>query len=191
MKNKHVIPGEKVGVIEEFDGDGDAIINHGIIRATKVGKVIYDMRRRVAMVKGVELKSHVPRVGETIEGFVESVQSNMVTVRITFIEGKPVYNNFLGYLYLSQGHVKMRMPCKLGDVIRARVGNVNNGVIFLSINEPRLGVIRTLCALCGMEVVRIKPNFIKCTSCGHVDYRKLSIDFKGSTFKGKHLNKPR
>lgn len=191
MKSKHVIPGEKVGVIEEFSGNGDIIINHGIIRATKVGKVIYDMRHRVARVEGVELKSHVPKVGETIEGFVESIQSNMVTTRIAFVDGKPVYSNFLGYLYLSQGHAKMRMPCKLGDIIRAKVSNVNNGVIFLNINDLELGVIRTLCTLCGMGVVRIKPNFVKCTSCGHVDYRKLSIDFRSPAFKGKHLNKSR
>ena len=178
LKERPVLPGDKIGVIEEFSGSGDVIINHGVIYSTKIGKVIYDIENRVATVKGLQPKSKIPKVGDIVTGVVESVQSNFVIIKLITVNNEVVHNEFSMLLYLSSSPTRMRVPCKVGDIVKARVKSIKNGAIFLSIGEPQLGVIKTTCVHCGGDVVKIKPNLIKCTVCGQVDYRKLSSEFQ-------------
>ena len=42
-----------------------------------------------------------------------------------------------------------RTAVKLGDVVRAKVISTMNAMIHLSIGEPHLGVIASLCSNCG------------------------------------------
>ena len=177
-EGKKVIPGDKIGVIEEFEGKGDVIINHGVIRSTKVGELSYDMKKRVALVKGIEIKSPIPKEGDIVIGVVEAAQSNFITIRVNSINNKRVYSNFTSVIFLPSSPIKTKLPCKIGDVVKAKVKCVKNGAIFLSLAEPDLGVIKTSCSLCGGEVVRVKTNIVKCVSCGYEDYRKLSTSFR-------------
>lgn len=177
-KGKKVVPGDKIGVIEEFEGKGDVTINHGVIRSTKVGELSYDMRKRIALVKGIEIKSPIPKEGDVVIGIVEATQSNFITIRINNINNKRVYSNFTSVIFLPSSPTKMKLPCKIGDMVKAKVKSVRNGAIFLSLAEPDLGVIKTSCSLCGGEVVKVKTNTVKCVSCGYEDYRKLSTSFK-------------
>lgn len=172
------MPGEKIGVIEEFNGSGDVTINHGTLYSTKIGKLIYDMRNRVVTVKGLQPKSKIPKVGDIILGIVESLQSNFVVVKLIAVNEEEVHNGFSALLYLSPSLARIRAPCKVGDMLKAKVKSIKNGATFLSIAEPELGVIKTTCAYCGGKVVKIRTNLIKCTSCGKTDYRKLSLEFQ-------------
>lgn len=178
LKERPVLPGEKIGVIEEFNGRGDIIINHGVIYSTKIGKVVYDIENRVATVKGLQPKSKIPKVGDIVTGVVESVQSNFIVIKLITVNNEIVHNEFSMLLYLSPSQVRMRIPCKVGDIIKARVKSIKNGAIFLSIGEPQLGVIKTTCTHCGGDVIKIKPNLVKCTVCSQTDYRKLSSELK-------------
>lgn len=178
LKERPVLPGDKIGVIEEFNGSGDVSISHGVIYSTKIGKVVYDIENRIATVRGLQLKSKIPKVGDIVTGVVESVQSNFVMVKLIMVNNEVAHNEFSMLLYLSSSPVRMRIPCKVGDIIKARVKSIKNGTVFLSITEPQLGVIKTTCVHCGGNVVKIKANLIKCTICGQVDYRKLSSEFQ-------------
>jgi exosome complex RNA-binding protein Csl4 len=74
------------------------------------------------------------------------------------------------------GRGMRRTQMKLGDIVRAKVASKLNGLIQLSIDEYRLGVIASLCSTCGtpLTVANRRP---KCDGCGSVEDRKLADDF--------------
>ena len=69
-----------------------------------------------------------------------------------------------------------RTQVKLGDIVRAKVVSKLNAIIQLSIGEPHLGVIATLCSNCGTPLSR-GDGRARCINCGNVEERKFADDF--------------
>ena len=67
-------------------------------------------------------------------------------------------------------------PVRLGDVVRCRVFSLLNGIIHLSIDDDKTGVIFALCGNCGRPLQK-GGNRAKCVECGNVEERKLASDF--------------
>ena len=65
---------------------------------------------------------------------------------------------------------------KLGDVVRAKVSSTLNGMNQLSIEEPHLGVLATLCSVCGTPLTK-DGRAPTCQVCGSVEERKFADDF--------------
>ena len=69
-----------------------------------------------------------------------------------------------------------RTAVKLGDVVRAKVISTMNAMIHLSIGEPHLGVIASLCSVCGRPLVMMDGR-AHCNYCGNVEDRKFADDY--------------
>ncbi|MGQ9529998.1 MAG: exosome complex RNA-binding protein Csl4 [Candidatus Bathycorpusculaceae bacterium] len=174
------MPGERLGVIEEFIPDAGTYVRDGVIYSKVVGRALLDFLNKRVSVYPLIHGATVPKVGSTVLGQVSSVQTENASIRIFKIGNKTLSRFFSGILHVSdvqQTYVKsMFHVCKLGDIIRAKVISEKNRVYHLSTKEKELGVVYAFCSQCGY-ILELKRRVMRCARCGKVEKRKIALDY--------------
>ena len=83
-----VVPGERLGVIEEFIPDSGTYVRDGVIYSKIVGRALMDMLNRRVSVYPLTKGPTVPKAGVTVVGQVGNAQSDNVLVRIFEVGAK-------------------------------------------------------------------------------------------------------
>ena len=175
-----VVPGERLGVIEEFIPDSGTYVKDGVIYSKIVGRSLVDLtNRRVSVYPAVDGVA-VPKLSSTILGQVGNAQSDNVLVRIFKVGNKTLSGDFGGILHISDVSDRyvnsMNEVCKPGDIIRAKVISEKNRIFHLSTNDKNLGVVDAFCSRCGnlLEPERFE---LRCPKCGNIEKRKMAPDY--------------
>jgi exosome complex component CSL4 len=175
-----VLPGERLGVIEEFTPDTGTFVRDGIIYAMIVGRALRDFASRRVSVYPLVHEVLVPKVGSVVVGQVSGVQSENANVRIFQIGEKMLSGVFVGVLHISDVHLRyvdsMFDICKAGDIIRARVISEKNQVYHLSTKDKDLGVLYAFCSRCG-GTLESRRQGMHCPVCGNIEGRKTAFDY--------------
>lgn len=178
-EKKAVLPGDKIAVSEEFLPGSHVYDDSGSLRALSVGTVMKDLKKREISVVATA-QQNLLKVGDYVTGQVETAATSNSSVAIYYINGKQTDKGFSGMLMLRSGRrergSRAGPPVKLGDVVRCRIFSLLNGIIHLSMDDDRTGVIFALCGSCGRPLQR-GGNRAKCVECGNVEDRKLASDF--------------
>jgi exosome complex component CSL4 len=181
QKSGHlVLPGERLGVIEEFIPDAGTYVKDGVIFSKVVGRSLMDLQTRRVSVYPVVDGVVVPKVGTVVIGQIGNAQSDNVLVKIFRIGNKKLSGNFGGILHVSDVSDRyvdqISDVCKPGDIIRAKVISDKNQVFHLSMNDKGLGVLYGFCSRCG---TLLEPHGydLKCPKDGNVETRKISPDY--------------
>ncbi|MCW4034932.1 MAG: exosome complex RNA-binding protein Csl4 [Candidatus Bathyarchaeota archaeon] len=175
-----VVPGDQLGVIEEFTSGSGTYVEDGTIHSQVTGCTLLDMLNRQVSVYPIVPKATVPQVGNIVTGIALDVRSKNAVVRIFQVGDKKLSGFFTGMLHISgvsHGFVdNMYNVVKTGDIIKAKVISTKNRSFFLSTAENDLGVVHALCSICGNE---LKPGNrgLECSNCGNSERRKRSPDF--------------
>lgn len=180
-----VVPGERLGVIEEFIPNSGTYVKDGVIYSKAVGHSLVDLSNRRVSVHALTHEVKVPRIGSIVLGQVTNVQSENAGVRIFRIDNKKLSGIFMGILHISDVHIRyvdsMFEVCKSGDIIRARVISEKNRIYHLSTKDKDLGVVYAFCSQCGY-LLESKRQGMHCPRCGRVERRKTAVDYeKGVT----------
>ncbi|MCS7184660.1 MAG: exosome complex RNA-binding protein Csl4 [bacterium] len=178
-KKRLCVPGEVIGVIEEFIPSKNVYQENYNLRSKIVGKTFFDPELKIVEVIPPSLNSRYPKINDEVIGIVEQIQGGIISAKIIEINNKPVHSQFIGLLLLRSPTLEKNHPkivLKPGDLIRAKVISLTNNLIHLSINDDRYGVIYTKCSFCGGEVQAVGKR-IQCLQCKMVDERKLANDF--------------
>ena len=184
-----VVPGDHLGVIEEFTSGPGTYVEDGVIHAQVTGRTLLDMLNRQVSVYPVVEKATVPQVGSIITGEATDVRNKNAVLRIFKVGDKKLSGFFKGALHISgvsHGYVdNMYNVCKSGDIIRAKVISTANRSIFLSTADRDLGVLHALCSRCG-NVLQPANRGMGCSECGNFERRKLAPDYgKDESFEGE------
>jgi exosome complex component CSL4 len=173
-----VIPGEKLATIEEFvPGEGTASLGESIV-STVLGDAEPDMTDRVMNVRAVHsADSQLPHVGEYVIGRVDSAQPSMAQITIIAVRDLVSDKELSGMLSLRDDRRRRSSPLRSGDTIRAKVISTKNSIYHLAMDDAKTGIVRTVCANCGGEVIALGTDRVKCRDCGFVDERMVSEDF--------------
>ena len=175
-----VLPGERLGVIEEYIPDSGTYVKDGVIYSKIVGRALMDLLSKRVSVYPLINESPVPKVSSVVVGQVGNAQSDNVLVRIFKIGSKRVSGVFSGILHISdvqERYVKsMNDVCKPGDIIRAKVISNKNQIFHLSTNDKSLGVVYAFCSRCS-NLLEQKRHEMQCPKCGNVEKRKLAMDY--------------
>ena len=175
-----VLPGERLGVIEEFTPDSGTYSKDGVIYSKVIGCALMDMMNRRVSVYPLVNEASIPKVGTKVIGLVGNAQSDNVLVRIFKIGPKRLSGVFTGILHISDVQDRyvnaMSEVCWPGDIIRATVISEKNQVYHLSTVEKDLGVVYGFCSLCG-SLVEPRRNEVRCPKCGNVEKRKIAFDY--------------
>lgn len=175
-----VVPGDRLGVIEEFTLGSGTYEQNGTIYSSTTGRALMDLLNKQVSVYPKGHVSSVPHVGSTVIGQVSDVQGKQATIRI-FQVGDHLLNGFFsGLLHISdvsQRYVEsMYEVCKAGDIVRARVVSEKNRVLHLTTNDKDLGVVYGFCSRCGHSLAQ-KRFIMRCPECGNSERRKTAQDY--------------
>ncbi len=180
IEGQFVVPGERLGVVEEFLPGPGTYEQDGTIYAVRTGLSSVDLRNKIVFVKA---RTHVPIIpveGATVLGAVILAHDKMATIHIGEIDGIPVQNPFTTLLHISSSSPRyerrMSDVCKAGDLIRAKVIDVSNRVPLLTTAGRGLGVILAYCSQCG-GVLEYTNRKLECASCKNVERRRMADDY--------------
>ena len=175
MEENIKLPGEKIALIEEFE-NGDGTYEHdGVIRASGLGKVLLDFKKRVAKVDQTK-KIGFPKTGDIVVGFIDMVPGNMVSMRILYVNNRKTNGGLNAISLMRGGRGKRNIMFRVGDLVRAKVSSLLNANIHINFLDPTLGVILTRCNSCGGNVAKVNGR-VKCVECGTSEERKLADDY--------------
>jgi len=179
-----VVPGDRLGVIEEFTSGPGTYVEAGIIHSKITGRTLLDMLNKQVSVYPLIQAATFPQVGNIVTGLVTDVKSKNAILSISQVGDKTLSGFFKGMLHISgvsQAYVdSMFDVCKAGDILRAKVISTENRSIFLSTADRDLGVLYALCSICGHE---LQPGNrgLNCSGCGNNEGRKISPDYGKDT----------
>jgi exosome complex component CSL4 len=175
-----VLPGERLGVIEEFIPNTGTYSKDGVIYSKTVGRVLMDMLNRKVSVYSLVPEPSVPKVGTTVIGQVGNAQSDNVLVRIFKVGPKNISGVFSGILHISDVQDRyvnsMNDACRPGDIIKAKVISEKNQIYHLTTVDNDLGVLYGFCSRCG-NLLEQRRHEMHCTKCGNIEQRKTALGY--------------
>jgi exosome complex component CSL4 len=181
QKSGHlVLPGERLGVIEEFIPDSGTYVKDGVIYSKIVGRALMDLLNKRVSVYPVVNGAMVPKAGTIVTGQVGNAQSDNVLVRIFKVGSKKISGVFTGILHVSDVSDRyinsMNEVCKPGDIIRAKVISDKNQIYHLATQDKNLGALYAFCSRCG-NLLELQRHEMRCTRCGNIEKRKTTMDY--------------
>lgn len=175
-----VLPGERLGVIEEFVPGRGTYVEDGNIYSAVTGQLQVDRAKREIHVKSLTHQPLLPKVGDVVIGKVTNVSEKTMMMRIVQIGDKWLSTSFTGMMHISDSspsYVKtMDDAFKVGDVVRAKVISTKNREFHLSTQSDNLGVIVAACTRCGAPLTFSRGR-LRCGVCNYFDRRKLASDY--------------
>jgi exosome complex component CSL4 len=175
-----VVPGDRLGVIEEFTSGPGTYVEGGTIHSKITGRTLLDMLNRQVSVYPLVQAATVPKVGDIVVGMLSDVKNKNAILSISQVGDKKLSGSFKGVLHISgvsHGYVdNMFNVCKAGDFLRAKVISTENRSFFLSTADKDLGVVHAYCSMCG-HVLEPRDRGMGCSNCGNVERRKISINY--------------
>lgn len=178
MSDNQTIPGDKIAIIEEYEGGKNTFEDGHNVRSTVVGNTDIDKKNRIAQVQNLSSLG-MPNVNDLVVGTVVAVMSSMIAVSIDYINNVRTKSNV--ECICQTRHIRKKNVALLNDIVALRITARKNGTIHATISEPELGVLYSKCKKCGGGVIPMR-DAIKCTECNWIDERKLSSNFGKNDF---------
>jgi exosome complex component CSL4 len=177
---QQVLPGDRLGVVEEFLPGVGTYEEEGTIYANFTGTANIDLRNKRVTVVPLTRVPELPKEGATVLASVTHTQEKIASVSIWKINGKLVQNPFTAVLNISSSSPRyernMSDVCKAGDILLARVIDMANRIPQLTTAGRGLGVVKAFCSKCG-AVLEFTSRRLQCPSCGNTERRRLAEDY--------------
>lgn len=175
-KENVTLPGDKVASMEEFEPADGTYDSNGVVRSSRIGKTVFDLKKRVVRIDEKAKTALLPKVGDLVVGFVDMLPGNMVSMKILYINDRKSEAGFGAISIMKGGRGRRGVMFRVGDLVRAKVVSLLNANIHVTFHDANLGVIYTVCHSCGNDVVRVNGN-VKCVECSATEERKLAEDY--------------
>lgn len=175
-----VVPGDRLGVIEEFFPGNGTYVEDGTVYAHSAGHAEIDLKNKTVSISPHTRTPPVPERGDTVLAQVMDIQEKNLTLRIFRIGETWISTPFSGLMHVSdvrEGFVRtISDSFRVGDIIRARVISTANKRVHLSTEGERLGVVYAHCTHCGQLLV-MRGNSLYCQACRRFRNRKTASDY--------------
>jgi len=175
-----VLPGDWLGVIEEFSPNEGTYDEDGAVFASNAGIVLIDKVERRVKVIPFESRPFIKK-GSLVLGMIVSTGKTLSMVDIARIEGKTLTSPLSGVIHVSQiSNQFIEKPSdvfKIGDIVKARVIEVRSELIQLSTIGKNLGVVLAFCSKCGSTLFPKGNDVLTCSVCGNKEKRKISLNY--------------
>lgn len=181
-----VLPGDVLGVTEEFVPSNWTYEEEGEIKSLVVGTVSIDEKNKEI---SIVPKTGTPpslEPGKVIIGEVSEVRGQRASVKINKIkdDSRDLVTSFMGGIHISQakkGYLsKLTEAFRIGDLVEARVTKVMGlDNVDLATSGDELGVLKAMCTKCRHFMVQVDKNEVYCENCERKERRKLSSHYEG------------
>ena len=189
MKTKSgdfVLPGDALGVTEEFVPSDWTYEDDGSIRSLIAGTVSLDYKNKKISIVPKTSSPSILKSGVVVFGQVSDVRGQRALIKLDSIKdnNRGLVTSFSGGIHISQaqkGYVaKLTDEFRIGDLIEAKVTKII-GVdnVDLTTAEDELGVLKAMCTKCRHYMKQVSKNEVKCPNCGNKERRNLSTKYEG------------
>ena len=181
MKEKIVMPGDKLSTSEELLPGEGTFEEDGIIMAARTGEYVVDEKYRKAKVKPLTSVPVILKKGDIVIVEVGMVKSSMIIANVIHVIGKnrSVSGDRNGTIHVKEiadGYVKdAASEFRAGDFVRAKVIQVKPS-IQLATKDRDLGAIKALCVKCRHSLIK-KGDTLECEHCGNKERRRTAMDY--------------
>ncbi|AEH61679.1 RNA binding protein [Methanosalsum zhilinae DSM 4017] len=179
--SRTVLPGDHIGITEEFASGEGTYSLAGDIYANRTGKVHVNKKDRKISVVPITSVPPVINKGDIVIGEIVNVRDSVAIVSISSIKGSSERefmsdDNFVIHISdVKDSYVKdLSREFSLGDVVKAKV--IDTEKMRLTTSDDSLGVMTSRCSKCH-GILRMEDKNLKCPSCGRIEHRKLSKDY--------------
>ncbi len=182
MKRRIVVPGEKLGVVEEFIPNEGIREENGNLYSLYLGSLYEkDVKLSVRPFKRPVLPL---RPGEIALGEVRSADRSSYNIHlVALIKPRKALLNPPVQAVMS------KRPPNLGvrpsDILLVKINSTKSGLITVTMNgPPELGVILSFCPVCGAPLRKGVGYTLVCENCGKVYLdKKISSRYGWNPFK--------
>lgn len=181
-----VLPGDILGVTEEFVPSEWTYEEEGKIKSLVVGTVsIDDKNKEISIVPKTSTPPSL-EVGKVVVGEVSDIRGQRASVKIDKIKenNRNLVTSFMGGIHISQaqkGYLsKLTEAFRIGDLVEAKVTKIFGlDNVDLTTAEEELGVLKAMCTRCRHFMVITDKNEVYCENCEKRERRKLSAHYEG------------
>ncbi len=177
FEDRDVMPGDKLAIIEVFQDGSGAYQQDGHVRSEELGKAHFDLDKRNVSVEKKTRELILPKEGMEVLAEAGSVMRRDARVDIFNINGRRIYVPFAGVIHISDAGPRsirdLGMALRNGDIVKARIINVKNRMIQLSMRNPEHGVVYAHCSRCGV-LLDLDQGRLHCSKCDRVERRKMA-----------------
>ena len=172
-----VVPGEELGVIEEYVPLSNTYVEDGVIRAKVVGELRADALRHEVEVLEAR-RASLPREGETVYAVVTGMRDVIGYLDIFYNEdtGSEYVPPYRGVIHISEiSSSRVRSISEIfgyGDVVRARVIS-SKPPFLLSTKGFEYGIVFARCPRCTTPLKK-RGLWLYCYACKKV-YRRRKV----------------
>ncbi|QOJ78164.1 exosome complex RNA-binding protein Csl4 [Infirmifilum lucidum] len=178
-----VIPGDKLGVEEEYlAGGGVYVDSDGYLKSKLLGLVNIDQVHHIIDVKPYKESKLPLRQGDTVYAVVDLIRDPVAYLKIFYIESRnvevfPPVSGILTISNVSTSRVKtLYAVIGYGDILRAFIIEPGGPPYLLSIKGREYGVVTARCPKC-LTPLRLKGMHLVCPACKTKAKRKISIKY--------------
>ncbi len=169
-----IFPGKDIAVSEEAQPSQGTAEENGVVYATVFGSA--KLEGGVASVANAKTPRLLKK-GDVVLGKVEDLFDQVALVSFQPLEKNVVSSADRAFLRISEikgragGFVEnFKDFLRIGDLIRARVIEVTDLGVYLTLAENGLGVLKAFCTTCRME---LNEN-LECKNCMRKERRKMA-----------------
>ncbi|MCS3923537.1 exosome complex RNA-binding protein Csl4 [Methanosalsum natronophilum] len=180
-KDKIVMPGELLGIVEELEPREGTYTYSGDIYSSITGKVIVDKDKRTISIQPLTNTPYKLKSGDIVIGEIVNVRDSIAMVSISAVKGldeREILNDSNFVIRISDirdSYVQdLSREFSLGDVVKAKIIDINN--MRLTTSGDSLGVMTSRCARCH-EILSLEEDKLQCPSCSRIENRKMSKDY--------------
>ncbi len=188
QKDSLVFPGQFLAVEEEYASGANTYLDEeGRVFSQALGVPTFDEHNHEVNVQKIA-KPVVPLdIGSIVLGKVALVKDNMLVLELLRAEKGGVPRKILqGSASVMISRVSPNFVKSLddlfciGDLVRAKVVEVNPYGVELATAEPMLGVVKAYCSNCRFALEEFE-EILKCANCNAVEKRKMAKLSEGET----------
>ncbi len=172
-----VLPGDKIGYVEEYVAGRGSYEENGEIFASVTGELT--INDRIVEIKPFKRLPEIEK-NDVVLGRVVDLRNSLALVELTRKKGidRDLMHTGIAALHVSnvQNDYLKELSDGVGymDIIKAKVIDVEN--LKLSTKDPEMGVIKAICSNCRSELVK-ENKMLVCKECGNKEKRKISTDY--------------
>ncbi|WP_295610088.1 exosome complex RNA-binding protein Csl4 [uncultured Methanobrevibacter sp.] len=182
-EEKIVMPGDKLGIIEQYlPGDG-TYDDNGDIKSSVLGNVKINQKMKVISVEGTA-KPALLKIGDIVYGQITDIKPQRANVKIDCIKdnARPLALPYMGAIHISQAKKdyleKLSDAFRIGDIIQAKVVKITGDNVDLGTVDDDCGVLKAMCTRCrDFMHTTSKDNELQCNTCNKKEKRKVSKNY--------------
>ncbi|MDR2966504.1 MAG: exosome complex RNA-binding protein Csl4 [Methanobacteriaceae archaeon] len=179
-----VMPGDVLGVSEQFLPDEWTYDDGNCIKAAVFGNVSIDnKRKRISIIP----KSGTPtllKIGDTVYGQVSDVRGQRAVIDVQGMKDcdRQLALSYMGAIHISQvknGYLeKLHDAFRIGDIIEAKVAKIMGDNLDLNTIDKEGGIIKAMCTKCRAFMRQTnKKDELYCEVCNRKEKRKISSNY--------------